>query len=126
MADLSLKLEAAEWLGRLDEAFRAIARSSLLIIDDDPSLPMRREQAHLFFQLIVAGYEKNAAIMTSNLSFGAWDQTFADDRGLTAAMLGRLQHHSHVVQIQRESWRLKERKKAGGIGQGAKKEEASA
>jgi len=40
--------------------------------------------------------------MTSNLSFGAWDQAFAGDRVLTAAMLDRLLHHSHVVQIQGE------------------------
>lgn len=125
-ADLSLKLEAAQRQGRLDEAFRTIARSSLLIIDEIGYLPMRREQAHLFFQLIVARYEKSATIMTSNLSFGAWDQTFAGDRVLTAAMLDRLLHHSHVVQIQGESWRLKEKKKAGVIGQGARKEEAPA
>jgi DNA replication protein DnaC len=54
--------------------------------------------------------------MTSNLGFGARDQAFAGDRVLTAAMLDRLLHHSHVVQIQGDSYRLKEKRMAGIIG----------
>ena len=64
--------------------------------------------------------------MTSNLSFGAWDQAFAGDRVLTAAMLDRLLHHSHVVQIQGESYRLKDKRKAGIIGNQNRKEDAIA
>lgn len=66
-------------------------------------------------QVIAARYEKGATIMTSNLGFGAWDQAFAGDRVLTAAMLDRLLHHSHVVQIQGDSYRLKDKRKAGVI-----------
>ena len=54
--------------------------------------------------------------MTSNLSFSTWDQAFAGDRVLTAAMLDRLLHHAQVVQIQGESYRLKDKRKAGIIG----------
>uniref|UniRef100_A4WUG1 DNA replication protein-like protein n=1 Tax=Cereibacter sphaeroides (strain ATCC 17025 / ATH 2.4.3) TaxID=349102 RepID=A4WUG1_CERS5 len=64
--------------------------------------------------------------MTSNLGFGAWDQAFAGDRVLTAAMLDRLLHHSHVVQIQGDSYRLKEKRMAGIIGAQPPKETATA
>lgn len=116
-ADLILKIEAAQRQGRLNEVFRNLSRYSLLIVDEIGYLPLHREQAHLFFQVIAAvdSYEKGATIMTSNLSFGAWDQAFAGDRVLTAAMLDRLLHHSHVVQIQGDSYRLKEKRMAGII-----------
>ena len=64
--------------------------------------------------------------MTSNLSFGAWDQAFAGDRVLTAAMLDRLLHHSQVIQIQGESYRLKDKRKAGIVGPAKKKETVAA
>ena len=57
--------------------------------------------------------EKGAMILTSNLTFGSWDQTFAGDPVLTAAMLDRLLHHSTVVAIQGESYRLKDKRRAG-------------
>ena len=124
-ADLILKLEAAQRQGRLSDAFRTLSRYTLLIIDEIGYLPLQREQAHLFFQIVAARYEKGSTIMTSNLSFGAWDQAFAGDRVLTAAMLDRLLHHSHVVQIQGESYRLKEKRKAGIIGTQNRKENAA-
>jgi len=86
-------------------------------------LPLHREQAHLFFQIVAARYEKGSSILTSNHSFGAWDQAFAGDRALTAAMLDRLLHHSHVVQIQSESYRLNDKRKAGIITNQDRKEE---
>lgn len=125
-ADLILKLEAAQRHGRMNEVFRTLARYSLLIVDEIGYLPLRREQAHLFFQVIAARYEKGATIMTSNLGFGAWDQAFAGDRVLTAAMLDRLLHHSHVVQIQGDSYRLKEKRMAGIIGAQPPKETMTA
>ena len=57
--------------------------------------------------------EKGAMILTSNLTFGSWDQAFAGDPVLTAAMLDRLLHHSTVVSIQGESYRLKDKRRAG-------------
>lgn len=51
-------------------------------------------------------------ILTSNLTFGSWDEAFADDAGLTAAMLNRILHHATVVQISGESYRLKDRHRA--------------
>jgi len=64
-------------------------------------------------QVIAKRYEQGSIILTSNLSFGAWDETFAGNSALTAAMLDRLLHHAHIVQIKGESYRLKDKKKAG-------------
>lgn len=76
---------------------------------------MSRDQANLFFQVIAKRYEKGAMLLTSNLPFGQWDQAFAGDTTLTAALLDRLLHHAHVIQIRGESYRLKDKRKAGII-----------
>jgi DNA replication protein DnaC len=65
---------------------------------------MGREQASLFFQVVSKRYERGAIILTSNLTFGSWDQAFAGEAVLTAALLDRLLHHATVVQISRESY----------------------
>ena len=74
---------------------------------------MGREQASLFFQVVSKRYERGAMILTSNLTFGSWDQAFAGEAVLTAAMLDRLLHHATVVQISGESYRLKDKRRAG-------------
>ena len=113
-ADLVMQLENAQHLGRLEHYMkRSLLSPSLLIIDEVGYLPLQGNQAHLFFQVIAKRYERGSIILTSNLSFGAWDTTFAGNAALTAAMLDRLLHHAHVVQIKGESYRLKDKKKAG-------------
>jgi len=115
-ADLVLALIAAQRQDRLAEFIRRnIVAPRLLIIDEIGYLPMSRDQANLFFQVIAKRYEKGAILLTSNLSFGQWDQAFAGDTTLTAALLDRLLHHSHVIQIVGESYRLKDKRKAGII-----------
>jgi DNA replication protein DnaC len=52
-------------------------------------------------------------VLTSNLPFTQWASAFADDQTLTAAMLDRLLHHAHIVQIAGKSYRLKDKRKAG-------------
>jgi DNA replication protein DnaC len=89
------------------------------LIDEMGYLPMSREQADLFFQVIAKRYERGSLIVTSNLPFGQWDQTFADDATLTAAMLDRLLHHAHVVPIQGDSFRLRDKRRAGMIAKKA-------
>jgi DNA replication protein DnaC len=119
-ADLVLLLEAAQRQGRLKEVLhRAVNIYRLLIIDEIGYLPMGREQANLFFQVVTKRYERGAMILTSNLTFGSWDQAFAGETVLTAAMLDRLLHHATVVQISGESYRLKDKRRAGVM---AKKE----
>src|SRR5271155_5547950 len=76
-------------------------------------LPMSREQANLFFQVVAQRYERGSMILTSNLTFGSWDSAFAGDSVLTAAMLDRILHHSIIVSINGESFRLKDKRKAG-------------
>lgn len=113
-ADLMLLLTTAHRQNQLADALkRFINPYRLLIIDEIGYLPMSREQANLFFQVIAKRYEKGSLIVTSNLPFGQWDQTFAEDATLTAAMLDRLLHHAHVVSIQGESFRLREKRRAG-------------
>jgi DNA replication protein DnaC len=119
-ADLVLLLEAAQRRGRLKEALhRAVNIYRLLIIDEIGYLPMRREQANLSFQVVTKRYERGAMILTSNLTFGSWDQAFAGETVLTAAMLDHLLHHATVMQISAESYRLKDKRRAGVM---AKKE----
>jgi hypothetical protein len=76
-------------------------------------LPLSREQANLFFQIVERRYERGAMILTSNLTFGSSDSAFAGDSVLTAAMLDRILHHSTIVSINGESFRLKDKRKAG-------------
>lgn len=119
-SDLLMTLTTAHAQNSLKTVMhRAIKAYRLLIIDEIGYLPMNREQANLFFQVIAALYEKGSLIVTSNLPFGQWDATFAQDATLTAALLDRLLHHAHIVPIAGESYRLKHQRQAGivhGIG----------
>jgi len=114
--DLLLILTTANRQGTLKETmYRTVNACRLLIIDEIGYLPMTRDHANMFFQVIAQRYERGSIIVTSNLPFGQWDGTFAGDSTLTAALLDRLLHHSHVVAIQGESYRLKNKRKAGII-----------
>ncbi len=101
-ADLVLVLETAQRQGRWKETLhRAVNVYELLIIDEIGYLPMSREQANQFFQVVAKRYERSSMVLTSNLTFGSWDQAFAGDAVLTAAMLDRLLHHSTVCGFRR-------------------------
>ncbi len=116
-ADLVLQLEKAQRQERLETLMkRSFMAPSVLIIDEVGYLPLQRNQANLFFQVIAKRYEAGSIILTSNLSFGEWDVTFAGNSALTAAMLDRLMHHAHLIQIKGESYRLKDKRKAGVLG----------
>lgn len=123
-ADLMLQLASAKSQGRLKEYFtRAVIGPKLLIVDEIGYLPFGREEANLFFNVVAKRYERGSMVLTSNLPFTQWASAFADDQTLTAAMLDRLLHHAHIVQISGESYRLKDKRKAG---QTAKKAPAAA
>jgi DNA replication protein DnaC len=99
---------------RLKEVLhRAVNTYRLLIIGKIGYLPMGREQANLFFKVVSKRYKRGAIILTSNLTFGSWDQAFAGKAVLTAAMLDRLLQHATVVQISGESYRLKDKRREG-------------
>lgn len=113
-ADLMLQLAAAKSQGRLKEYFnRAILGPKLLVVDEIGYLPFGRDEANLFFNVVAKRYERGSMVLTSNLPFTQWASAFADDQTLTAAMLDRLLHHAHIVQITGESYRLKDKRKAG-------------
>jgi DNA replication protein DnaC len=115
-SDLLLTLTTAHAQNSLKTVMhRAIKTYRLLIIDEIGYLRMNCEQANLFFQVIAALYEKGSLIVTSNLPFGQWDATFAQDAKLTAALLDRLLHHAHIVSIAGESYRLKHQRQAGTV-----------
>jgi DNA replication protein DnaC len=113
-ADLMLQLAAAKAQGRLKEYFnRAVLGPRLLVVDEIGYLPFGREEANLFFNVVAKRYERGSMVLTSNLPFTQWAGAFADDQTLTAAMLDRLLHHAHIVQITGESYRLKDKRRAG-------------
>lgn len=115
-ADLMLQLATAHKQERLKQYFnRAIMGPRLLIIDEIGYLPFGRDEANLFFNVVAQRYERTSIVVTSNLPFGQWSTAFADDQTLTAALLDRLLHHAHIVQIAGESYRLKDKRKAGSI-----------
>jgi len=113
-ADLMLQLATARSQGRLKEYFnRAVLGPKLLVVDEIGYLPFGREEANLFFNVVAKRYERGSMVLTSNLPFTQWAGAFADDQTLTAAMLDRLLHHAHIVQITGESYRLKDKRRAG-------------
>ncbi len=113
-ADLMLQLATAKKQDRLESYLkRSIQAPKLLIIDEIGYLPFGREEANLFFNVIAKRYEQSSVIVTSNLPFSQWSTAFADDQTLTAALLDRLLHHAHIVQISGSSYRLKGKKAAG-------------
>jgi len=120
-ADLMLQLATARKQERLREYFnRAVIGPRLLIIDEIGYLAFGREEANLLFNVVAKRYERGSIILTSNLAFAQWSSAFADDKTLTAALLDRLLHHAHIVQIAGESYRLKDKRKAGQAQKRAK------
>jgi DNA replication protein DnaC len=107
LAEIITSLLKAEREGSLTERIRFLTRNALLIIDEVGYLPLERGGAHLFFQLINARYEKGAIILTSNRGFAEWGEIFGD-RVIAAALLDRLLHHAVVIQIDGNSYRLRE------------------
>ena len=113
-ADLMLQLATAHNQGKLKTYLQRVVMSpKLLIIDEIGYLPFGREEANLFFNVVAKRYERGSTLLTSNLPFSQWAGAFANDTTLTAAMLDRLLHHCHVIQISGESYRLKEKKRIG-------------
>lgn len=115
-ADMMLQLVAAHRHGDLKGYLgRCVTKPRLLVIDEVGYLPFGKEEANLFFQVVARRYETGSVILTSNLPFTQWPGTFGDDETLTAAMLDRLLHHAHIVQITGQSYRLKDKLKSGQL-----------
>jgi len=97
---------------RLEEKLKVYTVPRLLVIDEIGYLPIDRQGANLFFQLISRRYERGPVILTSNQSFANGGEVFGD-RVIATAILDRLLHHGITVTIRGDSYRLKEKIKAG-------------
>src|SRR5690242_9618869 len=97
-------------------ALQQLVYPRVLILDELGYLPLTREEASLFFRLLVRRYERASLIVTSNKSFVDWGEVF-NDQILATAILDRLLHHATTVNIKGDSYRLREKKKAGLLGQ---------
>jgi DNA replication protein DnaC len=100
--------------GRLEEKLVFYAKPKLLIVDELGYLPFEPSAAHLFFQLVSRRYERGSLLLTSNRSVGEWGTVFGDPVVATA-ILDRLLHHSQVITIRGDSYRLREKRRAGLI-----------
>ena len=98
--------------GRLEDRLGHYAKPKLLIVDELGYLPFEADAAHLFFQLVSRRYERGSVLVTSNRAVGAWGTVFGDPVVATA-ILDRLLHHSHVLTIRGDSYRLREKRRAG-------------
>jgi DNA replication protein DnaC len=111
-AQLVTSLTRAHQENRLEEKLKQLVQPKLLIIDEIGYLPVEGLGANLFFQLVSRRYEKGAMLVTSNQSLAGWGQVFGD-QVIATAILDRLLHHSTIINIKGESYRLKEKRKAG-------------
>jgi DNA replication protein DnaC len=97
---------------RLEERLKRYSRPKRLIIDEIGYIPIDQHGAHLCFQRIARRYERRSIGLTSSQSFGQWGEVFGNAI-IATAILDRLLHHSVVINIKGESYRLREKQKAG-------------
>ena len=104
-ASLVNELTDAKSDGSLTKLLKRLSKLDLLICDEWGYLPFDAEGSQLLFQVIAVCYEKRSLILTTNIEFSKWNGIFYDDQ-LTAALIDRLVHHSHLIVFDRESWRF--------------------
>jgi DNA replication protein DnaC len=97
---------------RLGHRLNTLCRPKLLILDEMGYFPLDRQAAQFLFQLVSRRYQKGSIILTSNKSYGEWGDIFSD-QVLAAAILDRLLHFSTTLNIRGQSYRLREKRKAG-------------
>lgn len=98
---------------RLDRLLTTMLRPKLLVLDEVGYTPLERPEATFLFEVVAKRYDrKKPMIITSNKSWGAWGEILPD-QVMTAAILDRLLHRSVTINIQGESYRLREHRKAG-------------
>ncbi len=114
LQDLLSTLNKASQKNHLEEKLKFYLRPKLLILDEIGYLPLDSKEANLLFQLISNRYEKGSIILTSNKSYEDWGTIFGDNT-IASAILDRLLHHSHTINIKGESYRLKDKRRAGTI-----------
>lgn len=113
--DLATKLSKSIERNQLHRQLNILMQPRILVIDEVGYLQLDRVQASLLFQVICNRYERQLPIvLTSNKAFADWAHVFAEDSVMASAALDRLLHKSTVINIRGESYRLKEKRYAGG------------
>jgi len=112
---LMTRLVKAFHENRLERSLQQLVYPKVLIIDEIGYLPLSNLEASLFFRLVARRYERASLIVTSNKSFLDWGEIF-NDPVLATAVLDRLLHYSSTLNIKGESYRLKEKRRAGLLG----------
>jgi len=115
LESLMTRLNRAQHENRLDATLKQLTYPKLLILDELGYLPLSHHEASLFFRLVVRRYERGSLIVTSNKSFLDWGEVF-NDQVLATAILDRLLHHATTLNVKGESYRLKEKRRAGLLG----------
>lgn len=115
LENLMTRLVKALHENRLERSLQQLVYPKVLIIDEVGYLPLSNLEASLFFRLVVRRYERASLIVTSNKSFLDWGEVF-NDPILATAILDRLLHYSTTLNIKGESYRLKEKRRAGLLG----------
>jgi len=105
--DLITGLNQSQFENKLNEKLKQLCKYKLLVVDEVGYLPIDKQGANLFFQLISKRYESGSIIMTSNKGYNQWNEIFGE---ASAAILDRLLHHSTTINIKGESYRVKDRK----------------
>ena len=107
LADLIASLEEAHAAGKLLHRMKTLTHPSLLVVDEIGYLPVSRTGAMHFFQLMSRRYEHASTVLTSNKSFEEWGEIFGDEV-MAAALIDRLLHHCHIVNIRGNSFRMRQ------------------
>jgi DNA replication protein DnaC len=107
LIDLITSLEEAQAAGQLRRRLAVLSHPSLLVVDEIGYLPVNHTGAVLFFQLMNRRYEKASTVLTSNKGFEEWGEVLGDEV-MAAALIDRVLHHCHLVNIRGNSYRMRE------------------
>lgn len=107
LVDLITSLEEAQQAGHLMHRLKTLIFPALLVVDEIGYLPISRTGAMLFFQLMSRRYETASTILTANKGFEEWGGVFGDDV-MAGALIDRLVHHCHIVNIRGNSYRMRQ------------------
>ncbi len=105
-SSLVLRLRRARDEGRLDRELSQLGRARMLVIDELGFLPLDADGARLLFQVVSEGYERQSAVITTNLEFSRWGQTFGDEQ-MAAAVIDRVVHHGRLLRFRGQSYRVR-------------------
>jgi DNA replication protein DnaC len=107
LADLVSSLEQARASGSLKHRLSVLSAPSLMVVDEIGYLPVSQTGAMLFYQLMSRRYERASTVLTSNKSFEEWGEVLGDEV-MAAALIDRVLHHCHIVNIRGNSYRMRE------------------